>query len=73
MRQSGAPSGRTFRLPTNNRAVSWMGRWVADRPMRVTGPEARAQRRSHRQGKVCAPLVSSNGVDFVQDQGLDAA
>ena len=58
IRQSGFPSGPTFAAPTRNRPTSSIGRWVADRPMRVIGPSASLQSRSTERLR-CEPRLSS--------------
>ena len=63
----------TSRVPPRNRATSSTGRTVADRPIRRAGRSSRASRRSRDEREVGAALGAGDGVDLVDDDGLDAA
>ena len=58
--------------PPRKRATSSSGRCVADSPMRCGGRAGDLLEPLERQGEVGAALGGGEGVDLVDDHGLDA-
>ena len=61
------------RSPTSRRPTVSIGRWVADSPMRCGPPVAQRLEPLEREREVRAALVAGDGVDLVDDDGLDRA
>jgi len=53
--------------PTRNSATAWIGRWVADSPIRMSGRSATCWSRSKRQREVCAAPRADDRMDFIHD------
>ncbi len=66
-------SSTTCWYPPRKRAISSSGRWVADRPMRWGGRSHRSSSRSRLSARCEPRLVGRQGVDLVDDDGLDVA
>ena len=80
LRDAGVDDGHRARArpsapswPPRKRATSSSGRWVADSPMRCGGRSRERVEPLEARGQVGAALGGGQGVDLVDDHGLDVA
>ena len=73
LRAGAAATTVTGCWPPRNRATSSTGRTVADSPIRCAGRSSRASSRSRLSARWAPRLRAGDGVDLVDDHGLDAA